>query len=450
MRSHRAWPLVAFRGARPHRDHVALDLHLATSGCGEEVEVPTRVLGRAALRRDQHEVVAALAEDQRELAQLAGLPALGVQHETRWRRSRGSRPRRRSPRSGRRARRRTASSRGVRRRSWVGAPPEVCSGWSWCRDRVHRMVPTSDALSFGVMSGARDSDVELPRVVADRVALGRRSRGVTQPLTRGDGRAGVAGGAHANACASAPPSCSSRLYPPAVVAKQIADLDRATGGRVTLGVGVGGEYPAEFEACGVPIGERGRAHRRGDPAAARAVVRRTVVAPRPLRSTSTACASTRRRCRVPTCRSWWRAASRWRCDAAARLGDGWMPYLYSPRRYAESVATIRETAAADGRDLTRVRVVRVRVRERRRRRRPSARARRALPRRHLHQGRLRGDDRPGRGRRHRRPGRQRRSRRSSTPAPATSCSPRWCEAMPVPLLDRLVGEVLPRLHVAAQ
>jgi alkanesulfonate monooxygenase SsuD/methylene tetrahydromethanopterin reductase-like flavin-dependent oxidoreductase (luciferase family) len=37
---------------------------------------------------------------------------------------------------------------------------------------------------------------------------------------------------------------------------------------------------------------------------------------------------------------------------AARLGDGWMPYLYSPRRYADSVATIRDTAAADGRDLT--------------------------------------------------------------------------------------------------
>ena len=37
---------------------------------------------------------------------------------------------------------------------------------------------------------------------------------------------------------------------------------------------------------------------------------------------------------------------------AARLGDGWMPYLYSPRRYAESVAIIRDTAAAEGRDLT--------------------------------------------------------------------------------------------------
>jgi alkanesulfonate monooxygenase SsuD/methylene tetrahydromethanopterin reductase-like flavin-dependent oxidoreductase (luciferase family) len=37
---------------------------------------------------------------------------------------------------------------------------------------------------------------------------------------------------------------------------------------------------------------------------------------------------------------------------AARLGDGWMPYLVSPGAYARSVATIREEAQAAGRDLT--------------------------------------------------------------------------------------------------
>ncbi len=36
---------------------------------------------------------------------------------------------------------------------------------------------------------------------------------------------------------------------------------------------------------------------------------------------------------------------------AATLGDGWIPYLYSPRRYAASVETVRAVAAERGRDL---------------------------------------------------------------------------------------------------
>jgi len=32
------------------------------------------------------------------------------------------------------------------------------------------------------------------------------------------------------------------------VAKQVAELDRASGGRLALGVGIGGEYPMEFDA----------------------------------------------------------------------------------------------------------------------------------------------------------------------------------------------------------
>jgi alkanesulfonate monooxygenase SsuD/methylene tetrahydromethanopterin reductase-like flavin-dependent oxidoreductase (luciferase family) len=36
---------------------------------------------------------------------------------------------------------------------------------------------------------------------------------------------------------------------------------------------------------------------------------------------------------------------------AAAVGDGWMPYLYSPERYARSVATIRAEAERTGRSL---------------------------------------------------------------------------------------------------
>lgn len=38
---------------------------------------------------------------------------------------------------------------------------------------------------------------------------------------------------------------------------------------------------------------------------------------------------------------------------AGRLGDGWMPYMYSPSRYRDSVQRVREHAAEAGRPLDR-------------------------------------------------------------------------------------------------
>jgi len=140
------------------------------------------------------------------------------------------------------------------------------------------------------------------------------------------------------------------LYPPAIVAKQLADLDRVTGGRTVLGVGVGGEYPAEFRACQIPLHERGP---RTDEAIG--LIRRLWTAeeithdgpffpmeqvrvhPAPIQPGGPPIVVAGRK--PPAMRR------------AARLGDGWMPYLYSPRRYAASVETIRDTAADAGRDL---------------------------------------------------------------------------------------------------
>src|ERR1700759_4203947 len=45
---------------------------------------------------------------------------------------------------------------------------------------------------------------------------------------------------------------------PAWLAKQVATLQHLSAGRLVLGVGVGGENPAEWEAVGVPVRERGR------------------------------------------------------------------------------------------------------------------------------------------------------------------------------------------------
>src|SRR5260370_27510376 len=48
------------------------------------------------------------------------------------------------------------------------------------------------------------------------------------------------------------------LRHPVTVAKMVATLDRLLGsGHFIFGVGVGGEFPREYEACGIPIHERG-------------------------------------------------------------------------------------------------------------------------------------------------------------------------------------------------
>jgi len=47
------------------------------------------------------------------------------------------------------------------------------------------------------------------------------------------------------------------LRHPTTTAKAVSTLDVLSGGRLLFGVGVGGEFPPEFEASGVPVRERG-------------------------------------------------------------------------------------------------------------------------------------------------------------------------------------------------
>jgi len=139
-------------------------------------------------------------------------------------------------------------------------------------------------------------------------------------------------------------------YPPAMAAKQLADIDRASGGRLVVGVGGGGEYPDDFAAAGVPVEERGGRLDESIDLLRRFWTSEPIdhegrhyryqglrIHPPPAQSGGPPLVVTGRR----------KAAMR----RAAIRGDGWMPYLYSPERYARSVETITQLAAAQGRSL---------------------------------------------------------------------------------------------------
>jgi probable F420-dependent oxidoreductase len=139
------------------------------------------------------------------------------------------------------------------------------------------------------------------------------------------------------------------LRHPVGVAKLFAGLDYVSNGRLIFGVGVGGEFRKEFEACGVPVGERGRRTDEGLEIVQRLWTENNVtfegrhyrfrdvtLAPRPIQ-----------RPRPPI----WVGG---RSDAAlrrtARCGDGWLAYMATPQRIRESMDSMREQAGRQGRE----------------------------------------------------------------------------------------------------
>ena len=130
------------------------------------------------------------------------------------------------------------------------------------------------------------------------------------------------------------------FYHPTVLAKLATTLDIASGGRLTLGIGVGGEYPVEFEAAGLNVRQRGRRTNECLEALRRLWTEENVsyqgrnfrlddvtLLPRPTQQPH-----------PPVWVSGRRDAA---MSRAARYGDGWMPYFYDPARYRDSVEKIR-------------------------------------------------------------------------------------------------------------
>jgi probable F420-dependent oxidoreductase len=140
------------------------------------------------------------------------------------------------------------------------------------------------------------------------------------------------------------------LRHPTVVAKITSTLDALSGGRLIFGVGVGGENPKEFEACGVPHRERGarvnegievlRALWRDSPATFKGRFTRfegVGIDPRPIQK--------------PGPPIWVGGRSDAALRRAATLGDGWVSYVVHAARFARSLETIRGAAAEAGRSL---------------------------------------------------------------------------------------------------
>ena len=148
------------------------------------------------------------------------------------------------------------------------------------------------------------------------------------------------------------------LYHPVVAAKQLADLDARSGGRLAVAVGVGGEFRAEFAAVGVPRAERGartdegidvlRTLWRGDgPATHHGKFWHFDDVE--LHAVSSGGIGAGHHANGPPVLVSGRKAPAMR--RAALRGDGWLPYLVSADAYARSVATVRAEADAAGRPL---------------------------------------------------------------------------------------------------
>ena len=138
------------------------------------------------------------------------------------------------------------------------------------------------------------------------------------------------------------------LYPPPLLAKLVTSLDQVSNGRFHLGVGVGGEFAKEFEACGVPVNERGARTNEALEILTRLWTEDNVqfegrfttlpgvtLDPKPRQSPMPIWVSGRSEAAMRRC---------------ARYGTGWLPYMYTPEKLVESLSTISGYESEYGRE----------------------------------------------------------------------------------------------------
>ena len=144
------------------------------------------------------------------------------------------------------------------------------------------------------------------------------------------------------------------LYNAAMLAKMTAVLDVISNGRFHFGIGIGGEFPKEFEAAGVPVKQR--ASRTNE---ALEVIKRlwtekkvnfqgkynhfteVTIDPPPIQK--------------PHPPIWVAGRQEPAMRRTAKYADGWLPYMYTPEQLAESLRKIDQFGREMGRDMSAMR-----------------------------------------------------------------------------------------------
>jgi len=137
----------------------------------------------------------------------------------------------------------------------------------------------------------------------------------------------------------------------AMLAKMTAVLDVVSGGRYHFGIGVGGEFPREFEAAGVPVNERGPRTNEALEVITRLWTEKKVtfsgrfsnfkevtIDPPPVQK--------------PHPPIWVAGRQESAMKRAARFAQGWLPYMYTPEQLASSIEKINQFGRESGRDLS--------------------------------------------------------------------------------------------------
>jgi probable F420-dependent oxidoreductase len=141
------------------------------------------------------------------------------------------------------------------------------------------------------------------------------------------------------------------LYTPMVLAKMTSVLDVASDGRYHMGIGVGGEFPKEFEACGVPVKQRGSRSNESLQVIKKLWTEKNVtfdgrysrfagvtLDPQPTQK--------------PHPPIWVAGRKESAMRRAALYADGWIPYMYTPEMLHESIEKIHQFGKEAGRDLS--------------------------------------------------------------------------------------------------